>query len=322
MSRVEQFLLGSGFSPAAVQIGLLNNMPDANLRATELQFARLLKEASGTLDVRLRLFSLGSLPRGEETRTRMAGFYDDAAFLEAANLDALIVTGGAPDGDALRSEPYWMELAQLIDWAQSGTISTLFSGPAATAAVQHLDGVMPRPLPAPLLGVYGSSRTEDDPLFFNSAPSMPVPHARRCELTEDDLTDAGYRVLAQLENGQVDIFTRETAGQSRFVFLQGHPEYDPGTLARLHLQAMERFQDSRAGKRPDLPEHYFDRATQARLVQLAGDLPAYRSVLASALACQAWHSHAVRLFGNWLMLVGAAKARRLSNKTVSTRRRA
>jgi len=322
MSRVEQFLLGSGFSPAAVHVGLLNNMPDANLRVTELQFARLLKEASGNLDVRLRLFTLGSLPRSEETRTRMAGFYDDAAFLAEANLDALIVTGGSPEADIPHSEPYWTDLAQLIDWAQSGTISTLFSGPAAAAAVLHLDGVAQQQLPAPLLGIYGSSRTEDDPLFFNSAPSMPVPHARLGELTEDDLTACGYRVLAQLENGQVDIFTRETPGQSRFVFLQGHPEYDPATLARLHLREMERFHNTRDGKPPALPEHYFDRATQTRLAQLAGDLPAYRSVLTSAMPCQAWHSHAARLFGNWLMLVGATKSRRLANKAVSTRRRA
>ena len=246
MSRVEQFLLGSGFSPAAVHVGLLNNMPDAGLRATELQFARLLKDAAGNLDVRLRLFSLGSITRSEETRTRMAGFYDDAAFLEAAGLDALIVTGGAPDEDYLRSEPYWMELSQLVDWAQANTISTLFSGLAAPAAVLHLDGVSHRPLPAPLLGVYASVRAEDDPLFFNSAPSVPVPHVRRHELASADLKAAGYRVLAELDSdngvgGQADIFTRETPGQSRFVFLQGHPEYDPGTLARLHLKDMERF---------------------------------------------------------------------------------
>src|SRR5690349_24895465 len=116
----------------------------------------------------------------------MAGFYDDAAFLEAANLDALIVTGGAPDEDELGSEPYRRELARIVDWAQTGTISTLFSGFAACAAVSHLDGVAPRPLPAFQLGVYGSARVEDDPLFFNSAPLVPVPHARRHDLAAED----------------------------------------------------------------------------------------------------------------------------------------
>lgn len=322
MSRVEQFLLGSSYSPAAVHVGLLNNMPDANLRATELQFARLLKEACGNLDVRLRLFALASIPRSEETRTRMAGFYDDAAFLEAANLDALIVTGGAPDEEYLRSEPYWMELAQLIDWAETGTISTLFSGQASAAAVLHLSGIAQHPLPAPLLGIFGSARSEEDPLFFNCAPTMPVPHARGHSLAAGDLQAAGYRVLARLENAEVDIFTRDTPGQSRFVFLQGHPEYDPATPARLHLKAMEQFLSGETAKRPSLPEYYFDRATEDRLSQVADDLPAYRQILMAALPRQVWHSHAVRLFGNWLTLVAVAKARRMATKAVHTRRRA
>src|SRR5882762_4473992 len=125
MSGVEQFLLGNGHNRTAIHVGLVNNMPDAALRTTELQFARLLKDAAGSLDVRLRLFSLGSIPRGPETRARMAGFYDDAAFLEAANIDALIVTGAQPGAADLRDEPYWRELTHLIDWAETGTLSTL-----------------------------------------------------------------------------------------------------------------------------------------------------------------------------------------------------
>jgi hypothetical protein len=42
MSRVEQFLLGGGHNRTAIHVGLVNNMPDAAMRATELQFARLL----------------------------------------------------------------------------------------------------------------------------------------------------------------------------------------------------------------------------------------------------------------------------------------
>jgi homoserine O-succinyltransferase len=156
MSRAEQFLLGSGplssaMGRTALHIGLVNNMPDAMLRTTELQFARLLKDAAGPLDVRLRLFSLGSVPRGPEMHGRMAGFYDDAAFLEAANMDALIVTGFQSQAGDLRREPYWAQLADLIDWAQTGTISTLFSGLAAQAAVLHLDGIF-APATGPQIG--------------------------------------------------------------------------------------------------------------------------------------------------------------------------
>ena len=329
MSRVEQFLLGSGHSPAAVHVGLLNNMPDAALRATELQFARLLKDASGNLDVRLRLFSLGSLPRSAQARERMAGFYDDAGFLQAANIDALIVTSTAPAAEGLGNAACWKELAGLIDWAQTGTISTLFSGYASVAAVQHLDGIVHHALPAKLQGIYASTRAEDDPLFFNSAPSVPVPHARRHDLAESELRDAGYRVLARLDSkdggvGQVDMFTRETPGQSRFIFLQGHPEYDPGTLGRSYLNDMDHFLAGETSERPSMPEHYFDRATEDRLAGIGDDagLAPYQQLVLNALPRQVWHPHTVRLIGNWLTLVAAAKARRAASRSVHTRRRA
>ena len=40
-----------------LEIGLVNNMPDAAVAATQRQFVRLIEDASGEFDVRLRLFS-------------------------------------------------------------------------------------------------------------------------------------------------------------------------------------------------------------------------------------------------------------------------
>jgi homoserine O-succinyltransferase len=327
MSQVEQFLLGSGHNRTAIHVGLVNNMSDAALRTTELQFARLLKDAAGPLDVRLRLFSLRTIARAAETRARMAGFYDDATFLEAANIDALIVTGAQPGTADQRQEPYWAELTELIDWAQTGTISTLFSGLAAQAAVLHLDAIAHRPLTRKLSGVYDSRQAQDDPLFFNAAPTVPVPHSRRSDIVESDLLAKGYRVLARLDGegggpGQVDIFTREPPGYSQFVFLQGHPEYDPGTLGREYLRDMAGFLAGETAERPAIPEHYFDRATENRLGGAKADLSHYQEVVLGALPRQLWRTSTVRLIGNWLLLVAAAKARRATSKAVHTRRRA
>jgi homoserine O-succinyltransferase len=326
MSRIEQFLLGSGHNQTCIQVGLVNNMPDEAMRATELQFARLLKEAAGALDVRLRLFSMQSIPRGEQMRSRMAGFYDDAAFLQAANIDALIVTGARPSTADLRDEPYWQELAQLIEWAETGTISTLFSCLAAHAAVLKVDGIGCRTLPAKLCGIRESMRVEDDPLFFSTNVSVPMPHSRKNDIAESELVAKGYRVLSRLDNGQVDIFTREPAGQSRFVLLQGHPEFDPGTLGQEYLRDMGRFLRGEMNERPPVPENYFDRATEGLLAELKGqeesELARYSEVVDGALPVQAWRKNAVRLFANWLTLVAAAKARKIASRAVHTRRRA
>ena len=194
MSRVENFLLGGRHNRTAVHVGLVNNMPDADMRATELQFAKLLKDSAGALDVRLRLFSFRGIARSEQARSRMDGFYDDAEFLQAASIDALIVTG-AGEGDP-RLQPHWQELTQLIDWAETGTLSTIFSGPAAQAAVLHLDGIAARALPRKLAGVFPAMRVEDDPLFFSQTLTMPVPHGRSHDIPEEDL--GNYRVLSRL----------------------------------------------------------------------------------------------------------------------------
>ncbi len=129
MTDIEKFALGKGRGAyrGTIQIGLVNNMPDAALRATELQFAKLLKDASGGMDVQLRLFSLPEIERGDDARARMEGFYADAGTLSAAGIDALIVTGAEPKNDDMRQESYWGSLARLVDWAETGTVATMFT---------------------------------------------------------------------------------------------------------------------------------------------------------------------------------------------------
>jgi len=322
MSRVENFLLGGRHNRSTIHVGLVNNMSDADMRATELQFAKLLKESSGALDVRLRLFSLRGIARGEQARSRMDGFYDDAAFLQAASIDALIVTGAPDAGGDVKAQAWWPELTQLIDWAETGTLSTLFSGQAAEVAVLHLDGIKAFPLGRKLSGVFPAMRVEDDPLFFNQTLTVPVPHGRSHEIAESDLSQHGYRILSRLANGQVDIFTREPAGRSRLVFLQGHPEYDRATLGREYLRDLERFHAGHLPAAPAIPENYFDRATEDRLSEAGTDLASIHEIVTGALTLQSWRLHTGRLFSNWLTLVAAAKARRTSSRNVHTRKRA
>ena len=87
---------------------------------------------------------------------------------------------------------------------------------------------------------------------------------------------------------------------------------------------MERFLAGETDQRPPIPQNYFDRATEDRLATVKGNagLSAYQAVLANALPRQVWHPHMVRLIGNWLTLVAAAKARQTATRAVRTRRRA
>ena len=74
-------------------IGLVNNMPDGALEATERQFARLLVEASGEWDVRLILSTLDSVPRDVRVKPLIEERYRPAWRLPTLGPDALMVTG-------------------------------------------------------------------------------------------------------------------------------------------------------------------------------------------------------------------------------------
>ena len=61
----------------AISLALINNMPDAALEDTELQFFELLDIASGDAPVYLRLYSLTGVPRTDRGQRHLNNFYFD-----------------------------------------------------------------------------------------------------------------------------------------------------------------------------------------------------------------------------------------------------
>ena len=90
-----------------VTVGLINNMPDPALEATERQFTDLIRAAASKTIVRLMLFSIPEIPRADTTRQDMAERYRDVAELWDGHVDGLIVTGTEPRVTNLKDEPYW-----------------------------------------------------------------------------------------------------------------------------------------------------------------------------------------------------------------------
>src|SRR6202045_5404451 len=110
-----------------IEIGLVNNMPEAALESTEQQFLELLGAAAGDSWVHLRFFSLPGVPRSERGRSYLSQSYGDVGDIRKADLDGLIVTGTEPKAANLADEPYWPAFTQLVDWAGQNTISTIWS---------------------------------------------------------------------------------------------------------------------------------------------------------------------------------------------------
>ena len=297
-----------------LDIGLVNNMPDGAVRATERQFARLLAFASGPTDVRLHLFALPDIPRGAETRAYLDARYRDAAALEGVRLDALIVTGTAPIANTLVDEPYWPSLTRMVDWAEHNTVSTLWSCLAAHAALFHLDGVTRRRLPDKRFGLFECVKVAPNGLLDGAPPGMRVPHSRWHDLDEGDLRSHGYRIVSRSLEAGIDTFTKQWA--SLFVFLQGHPEYDVDSLFREYRRDAQRYLQGKRDGLPALPAHYFDAKTESRLALFQdraesrdpGALDAFPREWAIRPALVAlWRASSSQLYRNWLTQIAAAK---------------
>ncbi len=243
-----------------LRIGIVNNMPDSALVATERQFTTLVRNTSGG-PVDISLYFIPGLPRGDDARTTLASRYRPISELDHAGLDALVITGNEPRAARLDEEPYWQELTGVIDWARTNTRSTLWSCLAAHAAILHLDGIERRRLPQKKHGVLPCSVSALHRQFLPE--TLAVCHSRLNEAPKEALVAAGYEILSEAPVDHVDIFAKDFG--SRFLFLQGHPEYDADSLMREYRRDVGRFLNGYRETYPEVPEHYFDSDTVIRM---------------------------------------------------------
>ena len=299
---------------APLEIGLLNNMPDGALAATERQYIRLFEAAGGDRLVRLHFFSLPAVTRSAEAKARLEAAYHEIAKLKHTRLDGLIVTGAEPKTELLQHEPYWPELAEIIDWAKDNTTSAIWSCLAAHAAVLHLDGITRRRLPAKCSGVFASTKMNDDPLIDGLRWPLRIFHSRHNDLAEDDLVAKDYRVLTRAPGAGVDIFAKRF--KSLFVFFQGHPEYDPLSLRGEYLRDVGRFLNGTQENYPAAPAGYFDAETSAALDALhlralkrpdPAMIAECRAILDRSTVTKDRRGAATTIFRNWLSYLAMSK---------------
>jgi homoserine O-succinyltransferase len=298
-----------------IRVGIVNNMPDAALLATERQFMRLLEPATQKLAVHISLFYLPDIARGAAAQAQLLARYAPIDALPHAGVDALIVTGCEPVRSNLADEPYWPSLVRLVDWAKNNTVSTIWSCLAAHAAVLHLDGIVRERLPSKLAGVFEFDRLSDHQLLRGLDAPVRVPHSRLNGLNPSQLRGRGYDLMTHSDEAGVDAFVKQY--ESLFVLLQGHPEYEVDSLYREYRRDMARYLTDQQRTCPALPENYFDRKTtaalsafedRARTARTPNLLERLPSIEATRLGSADWLTSATRLFSNWVGYIAEAKA--------------
>jgi homoserine O-succinyltransferase len=299
--------------PDAMVVGLVNNMPDAALKTTEWQVRDLLSRAAGSRDVALRIFSLPEVPRSPMGRDYVRQNHEDIGVLRRDGVDGLIVTGTEPKAARFEDEPYWRALADLIDWADAHTASTIWSCLASHAAVYRLDGIARQPLDRKMFGVFDCEGATDHPLVAGLG-AWKTPHSRLNTVSENDLQHAGYEVLSRSAEAGVDMFIKER--NSLFVFLQGHPEYDAMALFGEYRRDVRRFLAGENERYPELPNGTFDAEASTLLLDFRErasserDMALLEQFPAAAVGRQLtapWRDAATRIYANWLAFLEASR---------------
>ena len=308
----------------AISIGLVNNMPDSALRATETQFAGLLQAASAGLTVRLRLSSFAELPRCAEARQHIRSSYWPLQRLLRGRLDALIVTGTEPRAPRLVDEPYWQRSLELLAFAQERTTASIWSCLAAHAAVQSLSGIHRHRLCEKRCGVYEHSLLSGHPLLAGVSAPMSMPHSRWNELSPAALRAAGYTLLSSSAETGADAFARQE--RSLLLFFQGHPEYEDTTLLKEYRRDVARYLSGQQPHYPTLPCGYLSADAAAALTAFREQAIAERSAAlierfpyaaVAATLRNTWRPAAVAIYRNWLAFIAAARTAARAAETVS-----
>ena len=293
-----------------LHIGLLNMMPDAALKPTELQFFRLIAESNPIAQFYVHPFTLDEIPRGEKAQAHIDEFYESFEEIRAQGLDALIITGVNVIGPELSNQPFYEPLRHVVDWAWENVTSTLCSCLATHAVMEIRYGEKRHPQPSKKWGVFKHRVTDrNHPLTVDINTRFDVPHSRWNAVYPQQFRDAGLRVLVTEEDdGCVHLAT--SADGIRLVFFQGHPEYDTISLLKEFKREVLLFIDGKLDAFPPFPQNYFGRFEQAILNEYrfyllqamaqGGELPVFPESKIVAHLNNSWCDTADSVVGNWM----------------------
>ena len=254
-----------------LKIAIVNIMPKKE--QTELQLLRLLSNTA--LQVEVTFLRLVTHQYKNVTSDYLNQYYKPFSDIRAQKFDGLIITGAPVENLEFEQVDYWEELSEIMAWSKTHVTSALYLCWAAQAGLYYHYGIQKYPLPEKLSGIYQHYVTTAnaeltrgfDDVFF-------APHSRYTGIHADDVrrTD-GIDILAESrEAGPYIVASRD----GRQIFVNGHPEYDVGTLASEYWRDLEK------GLHPAVPQNYFP-----------GDDP-------SSAPAMKWKAHSNLLFANWL----------------------
>ena len=128
------------------------------------------------------------------------------------------------------NQPFW-NTHKVFEFAAAQVTSTLCACLATHAAMKHFKGIERKHLGDKCWGVFSHRTTQlAHPLVRNINTRFNVPHSRYNDISKAQVEDSGMCVLVTSDVAGVHLAVSEDL--FRFVFFQGHPEYDRTVYSR------------------------------------------------------------------------------------------
>ena len=253
-----------------LHILVLNLMPTKIV--TETQLARLL--GNTPLQIEMELLTVHRTPKNT-AKEHMIAFYKTFDDVQDSYYDGMVITGAPVEQMAFEEVDYWQELCRIMQWSRSHVYSTFHICWGAQAGLYYHYGIEKLPLEKKLFGIFHHRVTHKGSILFRGFDDVFfAPHSRHTTINRAQLEkEPRLKILA--ESDEAGVYAISTDG-GRQIFITGHAEYDPDTLAK------EYFRDLEAGLPIEIPKNYFP-----------GDDP-------TKTPLSTWRSGANLLFSNWL----------------------
>ncbi|HBG66033.1 MAG TPA: homoserine O-succinyltransferase [Treponema sp.] len=254
-----------------LEIAIVNLMPTKEV--TETQLFRMLSNTP--LQINVSLVQIAGHVSKNTSSAHLSRFYLSSDDIFGKKFDGMIITGAPVEQLPFEQVDYWEELCRIMDYAHRNVFSTLYICWGAMAGLYHLYGIPKHEVSRKLSGIYYSRLiAPTEPLLRGFDDFFPVPTSRYTKIDAGDVR--AHPRLALLADSELTGMTLAKSLDNRSIFMTGHLEYDPDTLAK------EYFRDKDKGLSPHLPEHYFTDDDPSK--------PVYST----------WRSTAHLFYSNWL----------------------
>ena len=282
---------------STVAITVVDLMADTEAGAAAAQFRRLIEAGSQRSGIPVTITTVGGpSPRGPAMDWRTI-----------AESDAVVVTGTQPTACDIAVEPTTTFVSELLSRRSRRTVSVVFSCLAAHSALFALHSIERTNLPAKVSGL-----VRHRPAGPTCAGRVVTfPHSRWNDVRAAELHRRGLPVVLAAGDDEWGVAT--SSDGLEHVFLQCHPEYSGGTLAREYQRDLRRFENGLTPTRPSPPEGYSPAARSSSAVEStsrSGEtlLGATTLIADDDWICESsWRSAATSFTATWLEQIAARR---------------